>query len=135
LQTEFDRLRDFLELMAVRMGPRLQYSLQLPPELAQQPVPALLLQPLVENSIRHGLEPKVEGGHITVTARLENGRLVLEVADTGIGQSNAAPKGIGFGMDQVRERLATLHGAAASVVLEPAPAGGTRAVLHLPLAS
>ncbi|MBS0318842.1 MAG: histidine kinase, partial [Proteobacteria bacterium] len=62
LSAEFERLRDYLELMAVRMGPRLAYTLELPPELAGEPVPTLLLQPLVENSIRHGLEPKVEGG-------------------------------------------------------------------------
>ncbi len=55
MQTEFDRLRDYLEIMAVRMGPRLQYTLELPPDMAQLPVPALLLQPLVENAIRHGL--------------------------------------------------------------------------------
>ncbi len=69
LQLEFDRLRDYLELMTVRMGPRLGYELDLPADLANLSVPALLLQPLVENSIKHGLEPKVEGGTITVRAR------------------------------------------------------------------
>ncbi len=62
LQDEFDRLGDYLELMAVRMGPRLRYTLNLPPELARHPLPPLLLQPLVENAIRHGLEPHVDGG-------------------------------------------------------------------------
>ena len=70
LQAEFDRLRDYLELMAIRMGPRLSYAIDLPPQLADWPVPTLLLQPVVENSIQHGLEPKVEGGRITVSARL-----------------------------------------------------------------
>ena len=79
--------------MAIRMGPRLAYTLELPPELAQHPVPALLLQPLVENSIQHGLEPKVEGGRITVSARREGGQLVLEVADTGVGAAGAARHG------------------------------------------
>jgi hypothetical protein len=69
LKLEFDRLRDYLELMTVRMGPRLHYALDLPADLADQSVPSLLLQPLVENSIKHGLEPKVEGGTITVRAR------------------------------------------------------------------
>ncbi len=68
LADEFDRLRDYLELMAVRMGPRLAYTLDLPEGLQSTPVPPLLLQPLVENAIRHGLEPQVEGGHITVRA-------------------------------------------------------------------
>jgi two-component sensor histidine kinase len=133
LQAEFDRLRDYLELMAIRMGPRLQYSLQLPPELAQHRVPALLLQPLVENSIQHGLEPKVEGGRITVSARNDGGHLVLEVADTGVGPSGSPASGHGFGMSQVRERLATLHGTAAGIDFAPASGGGSRAILRLPV--
>ena len=131
LQAEFDRLRDYLELMAIRMGPRLAYSLQLPPELAQHPVPALLLQPLVENSIQHGLEPKVEGGRITVSARREGDQLVLAVADTGVGPP-AAGSGAGFGMQQVRQRLNALHGAAARVDFEAAPGGGARTTVRLP---
>jgi signal transduction histidine kinase len=133
LQAEFDRLRDYLELMAVRMDKRLDYSLQLPPELGQLQVPALLLQPLVENSIQHGLEPKVEGGRVTVSARRDGGHLVLEVSDTGVGPSSETAAGKGFGMNQVRERLATLHGAAAVVDFAAAPGGGARTVLRLPL--
>jgi signal transduction histidine kinase len=124
LQTEFDRLRDYLELMAVRMGPRLRYTLDLPPELAGEPVPTLLLQPLVENSIRHGLEPKLEGGSITVQARREGRVVTLEVVDTGVGLRADIGSGTswgtslepelgqsgGFGLAQVRERLATVHG-------------------------
>ena len=135
LQSEFDRLRDYLELMAIRMGPRLAYSLELPADLAQHPVPALLLQPLVENSIQHGLEPKVGGGRITLSARREGGQLVLEVADTGVGPSGATTGGKGFGMTQVRERLATLHDGAASMDFSASPDGGARTVLRLPLAS
>ncbi|MEO7393162.1 MAG: histidine kinase [Ramlibacter sp.] len=133
LQAEFDRLRDYLELMAIRMGPRLAYSLELPADLAQHAVPTLLLQPLVENSIQHGLEPKVEGGRVTVSARREGDELVLEVTDTGIGPSAEPPSGKGFGMTQVRERLATLHGGAAAVDFTAAPGGGARCTLHLPL--
>ncbi|HSV36342.1 MAG TPA: histidine kinase [Ramlibacter sp.] len=133
LQAEFDRLQDYLELMAIRMGPRLSYALQLPPELAQHPVPALLLQPLVENSIQHGLEPKVEGGRVTVCARCEGRELVLEVADTGVGPSGPPASGKGFGMTQVRERLAAVYGAAASTDFEAAPEGGARTVLRIPL--
>ena len=136
LQAEFDRLQDYLELMAIRMGPRLSYSLELPPELAQHPVPALLLQPLVENSIQHGLEPKVGGGRITVSARREGGTLVLEVADTGVGPGRAtdasAPNGTGFGIAHVRERLATLYGAAAQVDFSARPEGGARVTLRFP---
>ena len=133
LQDEFDRLRDYLELMAIRMGPRLAYSLELPSELAQHPVPALLLQPLVENCIQHGLEPKVEGGRVNVSARREGAQLVLEVSDTGAGPAAAATGASGFGMAQVRERLAALHGAAASFDFGSGAQGGARTVLRLPL--
>ncbi|RYY78977.1 MAG: sensor histidine kinase, partial [Comamonadaceae bacterium] len=88
LSAEFARLGDFLELMAIRMGPRLAYALDLPDDLRDVPVPPLLLQPLVENAIRHGLEPKVEGGQITVRARRQTGadgqpQVAVEVNDTG----------------------------------------------------
>jgi sensor histidine kinase YesM len=109
LATEFDRLRDYLELMAVRMGPRLQYTLELPLEMATVPVPALLLQPLVENAIRHGLEPKLEGGSVTVQARREGESVVLEVHDTGVGRADPSSPN-GFGLTQVQDRLATLYG-------------------------
>ncbi|MFC5498951.1 sensor histidine kinase [Caenimonas terrae] len=135
LEAEFDRLRDYLELMAVRMGPRLAYTLELPPELAQLQVPTLLLQPLVENSIQHGLEPKVEGGRITVSARLEAGVLTLTVSDTGIGTARAAVKGSGFGMTQVRERLATLYGAAAALEFSAEEGRGAITTTHLPVAA
>jgi two-component sensor histidine kinase len=135
LQAEFDRLHDYLELMAIRMGPRLAFSLELPAELAQRAVPALLLQPLVENSIQHGLEPKVEGGRVTVAARVQGGQLVLEVADTGVGPSGTTAAGKGFGMAQVRERLATLYDDAASIDFAAAPHGGARTVIRLPLDS
>jgi Histidine kinase len=135
LQAEFDRLRDYLELMAVRMGPRLAYTLDLPPELAQLQVPTLLLQPLVENSIQHGLEPKVEGGRITVTARREGGTLTLKVTDTGVGTGQSGAKGSGFGMTQVRERLSTLYGAAAALEFSAQEGHGAISTTHLPVAA
>jgi len=145
LQAEFDRLRDYLELMAVRMGPRMQYTLDLPAELRDHAIPTLLLQPLVENSIQHGLEPQVEGGSITVRASRDPtlNRLTLSVEDTGVGINHAAPKGphtpdAGFGLAQVRERLHTVYGAKATLSLGPStakathPGGGACVTLHLP---
>lgn len=133
LQAEFDRLRDYLELMAIRMGPRLAYGLTLPAGLEHQPVPTLLLQPLVENAIQHGLEPQVGGGRLDVTARLDGADLVLEVRDTGVGLSGVpADGGSHFGLSQVRERLATLHGAHAHLDLGPAQPRGTQVTIRLP---
>ncbi|WP_159592796.1 sensor histidine kinase [Hydrogenophaga sp. BPS33] len=131
LGAEFDRLRDYLELMAVRMGPRLRYTLDLPDTLARQPVPPLLLQPLVENCIRHGLEPSLQGGEVRVSARRHGGTLELEVADTGVGCEPDAPAG--FGLTQVRERLATAYPGQAGLVWQAHPGQGTRALLTLPL--
>ena len=139
LQAEFDRLGDYLELMKVRMGPRLDYALELPADLAQQPVPTLLLQPLVENSIKHGLEPKIEGGRIAVRAQRAGGQLRLEVEDSGVGLAGAAQApssaGTGFGLAQVRERLATVYEQAATLEFIAPSAGGTRATLVFPLKS
>jgi sensor histidine kinase YesM len=135
LQAEFERLQDYLELMAIRMGPRLQYTLDLPAELAPQPLPALLLQPLVENCIQHGLEPKVAGGSITVRARRSGAQLTLEVSDTGLGCSpDDTPAGSGFGLAQVRERLLTTYGAQATLALSTPPGGGTTVTLSFPAA-
>lgn len=133
LGAEFDRLRDYLELMAVRMGPRLSYTLELPPDLAALPVPALLLQPLVENSITHGLEPKVDGGSITVRARRDGSMLTLDVIDTGSGATGTSAAGTGFGLAQVRERLATAYGPRSALDFAAAPAGGARASISFPV--
>ena len=133
LQAEFDRLRDYLELMAVRMGPRLTYTLELPPELASLQVPSLLLQPLVENSIKHGLEPQVAGGAITVRAQADCGQLWLEVADTGAGFTGQGSAGSGFGVPQVRERLAAAYGPAGVMAQSARPGGGSVTRLQLPM--
>ena len=132
LEAEFDRLRDYLELMAVRMGPRLRYRLDLPPELARHPVPTLLLQPLVENAIKHGLEPKVEGGDITVRASRDGDRLVLEVTDTGVGISEGHATADGFGLAQVRARLATTYEDQASFELVANGETGTTVRIGFP---
>jgi signal transduction histidine kinase len=135
LAHEFARLRDYLELMAVRMGPRMAYALHLPDALQHHPVPPLLLQPLVENAIRHGLEPHLEGGRIDVHARIEGSRLVLEVIDTGVGMdaTTLQASGGGFGLAQVRERLASAYAGQGQLSVDSAPGAGTAIQLKLPL--
>lgn len=132
LRDEFERLRDYLELMAIRMGPRLAFTLDLPGELETQPVPALLLQPLVENSIKHGLEPKVGGGRIDVSARRESGNVVIEVVDTGVGLAQPPSDGKGFGLAQVRERLQTQYASEAAIDFIAGSPDGTRATIRFP---
>ena len=135
LRAEFARLADYLALMQVRMGDRLQMRFDLPDALADTPVPPLLLQPLVENCIKHGLEPAVAGGRIDVSAAREGADLVLRVRDTGAGVSASSGDGTRFGLVQVRERLATLYGARASLTLKDAAdaEGGALAIIRLPL--
>jgi hypothetical protein len=134
LATEFERIADYLALMQVRMGTRLHTQLQLPPELQAAAVPPLLLQPLVENSIKHGLEPKVGGGRIEVSARRDGAMLELAVRDSGVGlDDGASAAGSSFGLQQVRERLRALYGERASLTLQAAAGGGTLALIRLPL--
>ncbi|MEO7335468.1 MAG: histidine kinase [Caldimonas sp.] len=136
LSAEFARLSDYLDLMQVRMGDRLRTRFDLPAELSALPVPPLLLQPLVENAIKHGLEPHVGGGRIEVSARRTGDALQLRVRDTGAGLSGtAAADGTRFGLTHVRERLSTLYGDAATLDLAPAPEGedGTVATIKIPL--
>jgi hypothetical protein len=135
LRAEFARTRDYLSLMQVRMEDRLRIQFDLPQTLADIPVPPLLLQPIVENSIKHGLEPSVTGGRIEVRAACDGALLVLTVRDTGVGLSKGGGGGTNFGLRQVRERLATHYGGAASLSLNPSDDadGGTLAIIRLPM--
>jgi len=130
LDEEFALLKNYLEVLAIRMGARLRYELALPEALASLQVPPMLLQPLVENAVKHGLEPKVEGGSVKVSAREERGRLVLEVADTGLGEHGSG--GSGVGLANLRERLAAAFGGLAQVRAGANPAGGYTVTLSLP---
>jgi signal transduction histidine kinase len=138
LRDEFARLADYLALMQVRMGQRLSFDFDLPAQAADLPVPPLLLQPLVENAIKHGLEPHVAGGRLTVTARVVAGapsRLQLDVADNGAGYAPPATPapGSGFGTRQIRERLLGVYGPDASLQIQARPEGGTLARIDIPL--
>lgn len=135
LADEFARLGDYLALMQVRMGSRLACTLDMAPHLREHPVPTLLLQPLVENAIKHGLEPKIEGGSVTVTARREGANVVLEVTDSGVGLQDEIGMAFGFGLAQVRERLQAVYGDKATITLGAASAQFTRARISFPYES
>lgn len=136
LSDEFERIGDYLALMQVRMGTRLRVNLILPEALRSCMVPPLLLQPLVENAIQHGLEPKLDGGDLQVEARLQGKVLCVIVEDTGLGLSQGGLAsdrvGTGFGLQQVRDRLAVTWGESASLQLCDRPQGGTVVTLTCP---
>ena len=110
------------------MADRLQVHFDLPADLRTWPVPTLLLQPIVENSIKHGLTPAPQGGVITIRALQSGASIALEVADTGVGlggEVGASVPPAGFGLAQVRERLATAYGDAATLGIAPNSPRGT----------
>lgn len=133
LGEEFGALEAYLGLMQVRMGARLAYRCVLPEALRTARLPTMLLQPIVENAIVHGLEPKVDGGTVTVEAAQHGERLEIAVRDTGLGLDGAPIRQGGVGLATTRERLQVLYGAAAAVELLPSPPQGTLARLTLPL--
>jgi signal transduction histidine kinase len=128
LGEEFALLRGYLEVLAIRMGPRLAFTLSLPDELSGFKMPPMLLQPLVENAVKHGLEPKIDGGRVEVSARKIDRRLVVQIADTGLGLGNSSTKGTGVGLSHVRARVAAAYGAEGSVKIENRPDGVTATV-------
>jgi sensor histidine kinase YesM len=134
LAQEFALMDAYLGLMSVRMGARLAFTLELPPELRSATIPPMLLQPLVENAIIHGLEPKVDGGHITIRAARAGDTLSISVADTGLGlDAPSAKAGTHVGVANTRDRLLALFGAGAALTLEPNLPQGATACLTLPV--
>jgi sensor histidine kinase YesM len=130
---QIELLRAYLDLMALRTNARLSYQVDMTPEVAALPLPPMLLQPLVENAIKHGLEPKVAGGLVRVGARREDSLLVLTVADNGLGFPATRGAGAGgLGLANLRARLDTLYGARARMTIEDAQPG-TTVTLALPI--
>jgi signal transduction histidine kinase len=129
---ELDLVSHYLELMKTRMEERLRYTVECDPDVRDVAMPPFLLQPLVENALHHGLEPKVEGGSVRVSARRDGAELVLEVLDDGMGQDATRRRpGAGMALANVRERLQTQFGQAASLTLTPANPG-MRATIRMP---
>jgi sensor histidine kinase YesM len=133
LGCQVELLRAYLDLIVLRMGSRLSYRIDVPAELAALPLPPMLLQPVVENAIKHGIEPKIAGGEVSVTARRQGDRLLLAVTDDGLGvRATRAAGSTGLGLANLRERLATLHGMHATLAIEDRQPG-TRVTIDLPM--
>ena len=132
LGRELAVVRPYLEILKVRMEDRLQTEVNVSEGLQSAEFPPMMLQSLVENAIKHGLEPKPEGGRLTVAAEIVHGKLEVSVADTGVGFGRAATAGTGVGLANIRERLKLLYGKAAEVrIAENAPSG-TRVTIVVP---
>ena len=133
---ELDLAQSYLQLLQGRMEDRLQFSITADDQARQQPLPPLLLQPLVENAIVHGLEPSIEGGTVRVSAHVAHQQLVLEVQDDGRGPDAPArrhgPAGAGMALDNIRQRLLARYGHAARLEIN-ATHPGTMARITLPL--
>lgn len=132
VEAELRFLERYLGLLKLRFGERLSYSLEATPEAASARVPRLLLQPLVENAVRHGLSRVRAGGRIEVDARRVRDRLVLEVRDDGPGVSGDAPAAPGLGLTSTRARLQALHQERQTFELLSRPGGGAVAHIELP---
>jgi signal transduction histidine kinase len=139
LREELEFLDRYLEIQKMRFGDRLSVRKDIDPAVLDQSVPPLVLQPLVENAIRHGIEPSASCGFVRIGARQEDGCVVLTVEDNGAGldflstgQDLHRPQG-GLGLASVRERLDSLYGRRGELLLSKRPHGGTVAEVRLPL--
>jgi len=132
LGREIAVIRPYLEILKVRMEDRLQASVDVPNGLLSAEFPPMMIQSLVENAIKHGLEPKADGGTLRVAAEIVDGRLAVTVADTGLGFGLADTAGTGVGLANIRERLKLLYGERASMVVTDNEPSGTVVTLTVP---
>jgi Histidine kinase len=131
LGREAELVRAYLAVHQVRMGPRLRFEVDVPAGLAERAMPPMLLLTLVENALKHGLRPMVEGGTVSVRAHARAGRIEINVADTGHGMGSGS--GHGTGLANVRARLKAMYGAAASLTLALNEPRGVVATITLPI--
>lgn len=134
LAREFKAIEAYLTIMKTRMQDRLQFALDLPEAMNEINMPPAMLISLVENAIKHGLEPHPDGGKISVMARLENERLQLTVSDTGSGfAQSASTAGGGVGLDNIRQRLRALFAQNARLIVAENMPRGFVAIIDMPL--
>jgi sensor histidine kinase YesM len=130
LGRETELCRAYLNILQMRMESRLRFEIAIPEELINAPVPPMMLPTLVENAIKHGLEPKPAGGEIRITAVRQEDKLKVSVVDTGMGFSDKP--GSGVGLANVRERLQALYDGKAGLTIEPNSPQGTIATIEIP---
>ena len=127
---EVELIQAYINIFKVRMGDRLRYHIDVPDSIRDVPFPPMLVQPLVENAIKHGLEPRIEGGEISFRAEEEGGILRFEISDTGLGFNEDGE--IGVGLSNVKERLQSLYGDKGRLILEENQPSGLKAIIEIP---
>jgi len=141
LHEELSFTDDYLDIEVVRFGAKLKVEKEIDPRTLEILVPSILLQPLIENSIKHGLQPRIDGGTVTLRSRLQGDRVLIEVADDGVGIGNrpvpqlrrtGSGSGNGIGMKNVRERLEVLYGNQARFSVVSSPGRGTLVSIEIP---
>jgi two-component system LytT family sensor kinase len=135
LREELEAIDEYLDIEVIRFGPKLKVNKDIDPDTLDLIVPSMILQPLVENSIKHGFSRKVGPGSITIRSHRENGRAVIEVEDDGMGffaEALDQPMSSGIGLSNVRERLRVIYGTAYQLKLSSEPGKGTLARIEVP---
>jgi sensor histidine kinase YesM len=128
---DIELLKTYLEIFKVRMGKRLQYSVKADDEVKNLPFPSMLIQPIVENAVKHGLEPKIDGGKINIQVKMiEDDRIRWNIEDTGLGMSDKANKGTG--LSNIKERLKSLYGDEGHLTLMDNIPSGVKVTLEVP---
>jgi two-component system LytT family sensor kinase len=135
LREELQSIDEYLDIEVIRFGPQLKVVKEISSDTLDVIVPSMLLQPLVENSIKHGLSRKVGGGRITISSAMRNGHAIIEVHDDGLGMTEERLEqalGGGIGLSNVNERLRTIYGAGYQLKLTSEPGQGTCASVEIP---
>ena len=135
LREELESIDEYLDIEVVRFGPQLKVVKHISPDTLDVIVPSMILQPLIENSIKHGLARKVGEGRITITTALRDGHAIIEVHDDGLGMTEERLEqalGGGIGLSNVNERLRTIYGASCQLKLQSVPGRGTCASVEIP---
>jgi len=131
---EMEIIRAYLDIFKVRMGERLRYVIDVPENIMHLPFPSMIIQPVVENAIKHGLESKIEGGEILIRCEAGDDLLRVEIADTGLGFNEKTE--LGFGLSNIKERIERLYGNEGQIVLELIMAGdrpaGLKVIIEVP---
>ncbi len=130
LKQQITTIKAYLSIVKTRMGDRLQVMIDVPDALSDYPFPPMLIQPLVENAIRHGLEPKIEGGVVSIIAAQNDKTIVVEVADTGMGFNDESNWGVG--VSNIKERIESIYGGGGQLIFKDNDPCGLKAIIEVP---